>query len=170
MSHNMKAVEATRTRFRPERITTLFIGESAPASGDFFYYGNNAMLGHLRVAVELALGKSDDFLAAFKAYGWYLDDLVLEPVDKLSLLEREEKCLGAQISLADRIAQYQPLAIVTLLLRISDIVEAAAVAANSTAPRFAVPFPGMGNQKRFKAEMVRIIPTLPRLSGVSAHG
>jgi len=36
--------------------------------------------------------------------------------------------------------------------------------------RFAVPFPGMGNQKRFKAEMVRILPTLPRLSGLSVHG
>jgi len=32
------------------------------------------------------------------------------------------------------------------------------------APRFAVPFPGMGNQKRFKDEMARIIPKLPRLT------
>jgi len=48
----MEAVEATRARFRPERITTLFVGESAPASGDFFYYGDNAMLGYMRQAVE----------------------------------------------------------------------------------------------------------------------
>jgi hypothetical protein len=164
MSHNMEAVEATRARFRPERITTLFVGESAPASGDFFYYGNNAMLRHMQRAVQDSFGESSDFLKSFKAFGWYLDDLVLEPVDKLSLLEREAKCLDAQNSLADRIAEYQPLAIVTLLLRISDIVDAAAIAANCNAARFAVPFPGMGNQTRFKDEMARILPTLPRLT------
>ena len=53
----MEAVEATRTRFRPERITTLFVGESAPASGDFFYYGNTAMLRYMREAVEDSLVK-----------------------------------------------------------------------------------------------------------------
>jgi hypothetical protein len=164
MSHNMEAIEATRMRFRPERITTLFVGESAPASGDFFYYANSAMLGHVRAAAELAFGQSSDFLKSFKAYGWYLDDLVLEPVDKLSVTERKAKCLGAQNSLADRIADYQPLAIVTLLLSISNIVDAAAIAANCNAPRFAVPFPGMGNQKRFKEEMARILPRLPRLA------
>ncbi len=163
MGHNLEAVEATRARFRPEQITTLFIGESAPASGDFFYYGNNAMLSHMRAAIELEFGKSDDFLTTFKAYGWYLDDLVLEPVDKLTPLERDAKCRGAKDSLAHRIAHYQPLAIVTLLLRINPVVEAAAIVANSIAPRFTLPFPGMGNQKRFKDEMMRIIPMLPRI-------
>lgn len=160
----MEPIEATRARFRPERITTLFVGEAAPASGDFFYRGNNAMLHHMQSAVEQVIGGSGNFLTRFKAYGWYLDDLVLTPVDKLSLLEREAKCRAAQDGLADRIAEYQPAAIVTLLLRISDIVDAAAIAAGSNAPRFAVPFPGMGNQQRFKDEMIRIIPQLPRLT------
>ena len=163
MSHEQGGVEATRARFRPKRITTLFVGESAPASGDFFYYGNSAMFSHMKAAVELELGKSDDFLTTFKSYGWYLDDLVLAPVDKLSLLEREAKCLSAQSSLADRIVQYQPLAIVTLLLRINSIVGAAAIAAKCDASRFALPFPGMGNQKRFKTEIAWIIPMLPRI-------
>jgi hypothetical protein len=50
-------IEAIRKRFLPERITTLFVGESAPHSGDFFYCGNNAMLPHMKCAVELAFGK-----------------------------------------------------------------------------------------------------------------
>jgi hypothetical protein len=158
----MATVEATRARFRPERITTLFVGESAPASGDFFYHGKNAMLSHLQRAVEQSLGPSGDFLARFKGYGWFLDDLVLEPVDKLSPRERAAKCLGARASLADRIAKYQPLAIVTMLLRITNHVDAAAIAANCTAPRYIVPFPGMGQQVRFRAAMAQIIPKLPR--------
>jgi hypothetical protein len=71
--------------------------------------------------------------------------------------------LHAQTSLAIRIAEYKPLAIVSLLKRIEKNVAAAAIAAGSNAPRFAVPFASHGNQPRFTAEMVRLIPTLPRL-------
>jgi hypothetical protein len=168
-NENMEVIEATRARYRPERITTLFVGESAPASGDFFYSsGNTAMLQHMRSAVEDALGKSSDFLGRFKAYGWYLDDLVLTPVNDLTKPpERKAKCLEAQNSLADRIAEYQPLAIVSLLLSIQKIVGAAAKKAGSDAPPFAVPFPGMGHQTRFKTEMARIIPGLPRAGSES---
>ena len=160
----MSEVEATRARFRPERITTLFVGEFAPESGDFFYYGGNAMLRHMQRAVEDALGEDGDFLVRFKAMGWYLDDLVLTPVDHLAKPQRQAKCLDAQKSLSTRIAQYRPLAIVSLLRRIENIVNAAAIAAGSDACRFAVPFPGMGHQVRFQTAMASIIPKLPRLT------
>jgi hypothetical protein len=39
-------------------------------------------------AVERALGEGGDFLERFKAYGWYLDDLVLIPVNRLEPAER----------------------------------------------------------------------------------
>ena|SRR5438477_218161 len=167
MTDDMKEVEAARARFRPAKITTLFVGESAPISGDFFYYGNNAMLSHMQRAVEQALGERDDFLERFKAYGWYLDDLVLTPVNHLKNPERKAQCQSAQPSLTARIAEYQPLAIVSLMVGIKHIVEAAAVAAGNNSPRFAVPFPGMGQQVRFLAAMAGIIPTLPRLPGAS---
>ncbi|MET3841003.1 hypothetical protein [Bradyrhizobium sp. OAE829] len=163
MGHDLEAVEATRARFRPATITTLFVGESAPVSGDFFYDGNNAMLTHMKRVVEQALGVNDDFLRRFKAYGWYLDDLVLTPVNHLTKRDRDAQCLGAQASLAARIAEYKPLAIVSLMIGIKSIVDAAATAAGSDAQRFAVPFPGMGQQNRFKAAMARIILMLPRL-------
>jgi hypothetical protein len=49
-------VEVTRARYRPDRITTLFVGESAPASGAFFYHGDSAMLRYMQRATEAALG------------------------------------------------------------------------------------------------------------------
>ncbi|WP_271508751.1 hypothetical protein [Bradyrhizobium sp. CCBAU 11357] len=158
----MLDVEFIRASYRPDRITTLFVGESAPASGEFFYYGNNAMLRHMQRATEAVLGEGGDFLERFKGYGWYLDDLVLTPVDKLPPLERRATCLAATDSLRDRIAVYRPLAIVSVLVSIKGIVEAAAKAAESNAKVFGVPFPGMGQQTRFHNEMLKIIPRLPR--------
>jgi len=159
----MEPAEATRARYRPDRIATLFVGESAPASGAFFYHGDSAMLRYMQRATEAALGVgSGDFLDRFKAWGWFLDDLVLTPVNDLNPAERIVRCRAAQMSLAERIAEYQPNAIVSLLLGIKEIVDAAAVAAGSSAARYAVPFPGMGQQRRFLDAMARIIPTLPR--------
>jgi hypothetical protein len=164
VNNNMEAVESIRERYHPERIKTLFVGESAPYSGDFFYYGDNAMLRNMRRAVELALGESGDFLESFKAYGWFLDDLVREPVNQLTKSQRKAKCLAAQKSLADRIAVDKPEAIVSLLIFIKPYVDAAAIIAGSNAPRYVVPFPGMGQQARFQAAMAAIIPKLPRLT------
>jgi hypothetical protein len=159
-----RTVEAIRADFLPERVTTLFVGESAPFSGDFFYVGNTHMVQHMRSAVERSLGKgSGDFLERFKALGWYLDDLVLEPVNHLSKSERLAKCREAQQSLADRIAKYRPQAIVSLLLFIKPFVDGAAIEANSAASRYAVRFPGMGQQKRFIDEMANLVPILPKL-------
>ena len=159
---DMKDVEAVRQRYRPARIMTLFVGEFAPASGAFFYRGNTAMLKNMRSAMGMASVESGDFLERFKAYGWYLDDLVLTPVNKLTKSERRQKCLESQNSLAERIKEYQPEAIVLLLLGIKDIVEAAA--ADSGARFYAVPFPGNGHQRRFHAKMASIIPELPKLT------
>jgi hypothetical protein len=164
MSHDLNAIEAIRASYRPSQITTLFIGESAPVSGDFFYCGNTALKRHMQAAVGGAIDKrSDDFLARFKGFGWYLDDLVLTPVNHLSKLERITMCMAARSSLAQRIAGYRPAAIVTLLISIQSIVDVAALEAGNAAERFAVPFPGMGQQGRFRAAMAQILPGLPRL-------
>ena len=84
-------IEVARAHYRPKQITTLFVGESAPYSGAFFYYGNSAMTRHMQRAVELVLGASSNFLESFKAYGWYLDDLVLTPVNHLTEIRAEGK-------------------------------------------------------------------------------
>ena len=59
------SVEETRARFRPPHILTLFVGESAPIGGTFFYYGNSGMTHYMKQAVEEVLGVSDNFLERF---------------------------------------------------------------------------------------------------------
>lgn len=121
------------------------------------------MLRHMQRAIETCLGETGDFLKSFKAYGWYLDDLVLTPVNHIAGPQRKAKCSAARKSLSERIADYRPLAIVSLLKMIEKDVEAAAVSAGSNAAVYCVPFPGMGQQGKFHVAMADIIPSLPRL-------
>jgi hypothetical protein len=117
----------------------------------------------MQQAVEAAgLAIDGDFLDWFKAHGWYLDDLVLTPVNQCDKSQRVADCLRAQHNLAQRISEYRPLAIVPVLLRIKDIVKAAANEAESTAELHPVPFPGNGQQRRFLDIMKHIIPLLPK--------
>jgi hypothetical protein len=158
----MGTIEALRASYRPHQITTLFVGESAPRSGKFFYDGDNSMVRYMQRATEAVISGTGDFLDRFKSYGWYLDDLVLTPVNKMTNAQRKAEWIGAQDSLRDRIADYRPLAIVSLLVGIKGIVHSAAIAAGCKVELFAVPFPGMGQQGRFHDAMVKLIPLLPK--------
>jgi hypothetical protein len=166
-SHNLELVEAARARFRPDQIMTLFIGESAPDSDKFFYFGKNPMLTYTRKAIEQALGADgSDIRDRFKALGWYLDDLSLAPVNKLAPAMRKSACHAARRTLAERIAVYKPQAIVTVAASVKDDVAAVAIAAGCDAPRYVTPFPGQHYQNDYMRYLVEIIPQLPR---VTAH-
>ena len=116
-------VGAIRRAHRPEPIATLFVGESAPVSGDFFYRGNPLMTQIVMSAIEASL-PGQGTIASFKANGWYLDDLSITPLDNLRGKARRDACVAARESLAERIAKHKPLAIVSLMLGIREDVEA----------------------------------------------
>jgi hypothetical protein len=86
---------------------------------------------------------------------------VLIPVNGMTASERRAHWLQSRPSLAARIADYRPLAIVTLLLDMQKVVEDAAQDAGCKANLYAVPFPGVGNQGRFRDAIANLIPHLP---------
>jgi hypothetical protein len=151
-------IERLRLQYRPERIIVLFVGEAPPASDSFFYRGNSGLTNYMRSALGGPKGDIE-FLNWFKVRGWYLDDLVTTPIENLR--DRRALCRDARASLAARIAEYQPSAIVCLLKSISDDVEIAASKANSKAALYTVPFAGQGHQTKFNDQMKRILPELP---------
>jgi hypothetical protein len=55
-------VDTLRASYRPERITTLFVGESPPINGTFFYDGDNSMVNYMQKAVESVLPGEGAFL------------------------------------------------------------------------------------------------------------
>jgi hypothetical protein len=108
-------------------------------------------------AFDAAYGTSEvSFLARFEAFGWYLDDLVLTPVNNLN--DRKERCRAARDSLANRIRSYQPQMVVSLARRIDDDVRAAL----GGVPFRAMSFPGNGHQGKLLSDMVRMRDELPR--------
>jgi hypothetical protein len=162
MSVTDAEIEAIRQRFRPARITTLFLGESRPASGRFFYRGNSGMTRHMRHALMPEAASDDAFLAGFKARGFFLDDLVLSPIDKMRRAERRARWRAALPAFLARLAEYQPGAVVVVLLGMQPLLSRAIRAAGHTMPVYGVPFPGQGNQGRFHAELGRLkLPRLP---------
>jgi hypothetical protein len=153
-------IEDAQAQYLPDRIKVLFVGESPPSNGSYFYFGGtNALLREMRRAIGGPKGDAD-FLKNFMERGWYLDDLVRMPVDDRS--ELKKKCREARSNLAARIAKYRPSAIVCLLRRIRDDVDEAALIADSEAFRYVVSFPPR-HPKRFREEMKLILPKLERL-------
>ena len=154
-------MENLRQSYRPAHITTLFVGESAPHGGTFFYNQNSGLYREIRKAFR---GK-EAFLEDFKSYGFYLDDLVLEPVNHLAARDRITRCRESISSFAKRLTRYKPEAVVILLMSIKPMVLRAIEEAGLSYEPFCTPYPGFGNQLRFHTAMTGIIPNLPLATG-----
>ncbi len=160
-------LEIIRKDFKPDRITTLFVGESPPHGGTFFYDLTNLskLFCAVRKAFEAAQGKNfkneGTFLDYFKECGFYLDDLVHEPINHLVRQPRREKRKKGIPCLSGRIQEYKPERIVIVMCAIEDQVREAMRLAGFTGKWDCVAFPANGNQKRFHLKMQEIIPKLP---------
>ena len=157
----MSNFENVRKSYRPRRITTLFVGESAPHGGTFFYNRNSGLFRE----IQKAFNGKELFLEDFRRNGFYLDDLVLEPVNHLERRDRISLCRESVSSLSKRLSSYKPQAVVILLCRIKPMVMGAMVEAGLSYQPHCTPYPGFGNQRRFHQAMAEIIPNLPVANG-----
>lgn len=154
-------IEMLRISFRPPRVTTLFVGESAPVNGKFFYQGNTGFYRYVRRAFD----GDENFLAAFKQGGFFLDDLVLEPINGLPRSDRRRLHREYASSLAERIAVYKPQAVISVLQDIHGIVgQAIEKSGLINVKHYRLPFPGQGHQTRFMDELRRIRRELPAIA------
>ncbi len=152
--------ETIRRNFRPSKTKILFVGESPPANGAFFYVCS-PMTGYMAKVFAQVLGREfqslNDFLSFFMAAGCYLDDLSYAPVDNLLRRERRQAIDGCVTALAQRMKEYQPEHVIAVLKSIEAPVRRAAHIAKLQVPVHAVPFPGQGNQRRFVVELSELL-------------
>ncbi len=154
--------ERVRSQHRPARVKLLFVGESPPAKGGFFYYGSGILFSSTQRAFSQALGIAfatpDEFLRFFSGAGCFLEDLSHSPVDHLPRREREralEDCVGP---FAARLRTLSPELIVVFLKRIAPLVERAAGQAGIQSKSIHVlPFPSMGRQNQYVAELAVLL-------------
>ena len=118
--------ERLRLRYRPAHVKVLFVGESPPRTGAFFYRGDSDLYQATKVVFEAVCGQSwtwDDpapFLRWFRGAGCYVDDLSHEPITHLKLKNPAEKVLRMErrqdsvSGLAERIRVAAPLAMIVV--------------------------------------------------------
>ena len=157
--------EELRLQFRPTPLRVLFIGESRPAGGTFFYAANSRLFEAVRSAFEAAcpepIGEQQQFLIDFQRAGCYLIDLCPEPVNHLPTRERRRRRREAVPALAGTLAELRPLAIICVMASIRPQVEnALRVAGLTDLPTTYLPFPAMGHQQQFHDGLVVAITGL----------
>jgi hypothetical protein len=171
-------VEHLRSRYRPRQIRLLFVGESAPAGGTFFYAENSTLYFETRAAFGRAFPKllSDTaFLDLFRDLGCYLDDLCLEPVNQLADQLRRRKRTEFESSLAERLRRYRPMMVIAIgkTTAAPHVRSALGHAELADVPVVDVAFPGRPNHTiDFHREMSRVLgsATRSRIVDLTLHG
>ena len=152
--------EALRKSYKPIQIKLLFVGESPPASGKFFYR-KGSMTTYTSKAFErvfdTVFSDTRSFLNFFRLSGCYLEDICLEPVDKMTPKERTMALKDAVDFFSNRIKGFRPEAIVIVLKRIESHVKEALRKAKITCPIYTLPFPGFGHQSNYIRELCNIL-------------
>jgi hypothetical protein len=157
------ARERLRRRYRPKRVTMLFIGEAPPASTRFFYSANSGLYRAIRDTFIAALPKLADkeFLESFRDLGCYLVDLCGTPVDRFAKQKRTKICEAGEVRLSHTIQQLHPEIIVTVVRSITANVRRAQQLANWEGLRLELPYPGRWHHFRLEFESA-LIPALRR--------
>jgi hypothetical protein len=150
--------ESLRREYLPRDVRVLFVGESPPAAGTFFYAANSVLYR----ATRDAFGCGDDFLGTFARLGCYLEDLCHEPVNRLPLSERGAARRTGEPQLTRVIAELRPRIIVVLLRAIEgNVARAAAAAGCANAERYVVTYPSRWHHHRiaYRRELSALMRT-----------
>jgi hypothetical protein len=155
-------IESLRESYKPEKIKILFVGESAPASGAFFYDGSpHTFTTNIRKTFEMALDvtfeDNKEFLNYFKDKQCYLDDLCLEPVDHFSPAEKNVTRAESIKPLSERLRDMNPDVIIISMKSIEHYVHDAIVLSDVTSKVVVTPFPGMGHLLQFREIVIPIL-------------
>src|SRR5688572_18680358 len=97
------------SRYRPRRVTALFVGESSPP-GAHFYEASGNLFRATQAAFATALGgnavtSGEAFLMTFATKGCWLVELVDRPVTELPASERRAALEQGVARLAELLAE-----------------------------------------------------------------
>jgi hypothetical protein len=157
----LQSSERLRRSFRPKKVRILFVGESPPASGRFFYRGNSGLYRAIREAFVKAFPnlREADFLRSFRDLGCYLVDLCDLPVDRLSPKVRRKLCRAAEPRLAKSLRDLRPAIVIVVIRSIARNVQRSERLANWSGRHVELPYPGRWIRHR-TAFIRQLVPIL----------
>jgi len=151
-ARRLMARERLRKRYRPDRVRILFVGESPPASGRFFYQADSGLHRAVRETFFRAFPslRNTEFLSSFCSVGCYLVDLCRDPVDNMTRDARRHACRRGETRLAQKIRALRPQTIVTVVRSIRANVKRAQEHADWSGRHLELPYPGRWHRHRTK--------------------
>jgi hypothetical protein len=162
---NLRSKERLRRRFRPEKVRILFVGESPPASGRFFYEADSGLYRATRQAFLKAFPdlRERDFLESFRNLGCYLVDLCQRPVDRMQPNARRKFRLAGESHLIKTFRTLRPQIVIVVIRSIARNVQRSEQRANWSGRHIELPYPGRWTRNR--AEFIKqLAPILRRFS------
>ncbi len=162
--------EELRQTYKPTDVRVLFIGESPPANGTFFYLGNSNLWQYTYQAFRNVYGSDLDdssFCEFFTSTGCFLEDLCLDAVNRMNKAERKRACEVSAALLAKRISLLSPKAVICVKMSIVRQVRSAMAKAGLQAvPMYSLPFPSCGHQREYVEGLTRLVAEL-KISGAT---
>ena len=162
--------ERLRQSYRPTLTRMLFVGESRPANGTFFYAGDSILHDAIRDGfLPTCQGFGGiGFLSYFAKLGCYVEDLCPEPVNQWKI--RDPRRLAArdagEAALAVRLTGLEPAVVVLVMKAIVPNVQRALSAATIASPVHALPFPGRPRHREtFVRNLSQIVAEFQRRNG-----
>ena len=136
----------------------LFVGESRPANGTFFYSGDSILHDAIREAFRPTFHDFGGvaFPTFFARLGCYLEDLCSAPVNKWKIKDprRIKAREASEVSLAGRLEGTAPLEIILVMKAIAPNVSRALASAVITGAVHALPFPA---RPQHREEFVQVL-------------
>lgn len=163
-------VQEVRQQYKPNKVRVLFVGESPPSGGTFFYFANSNLFRCISLAFNKVygekIGDGEKFLQSFTEFQCYLDDLCLQPVNNLTDNERVRMRSEGIDPLAKRIKLLKPDAVIIVMRAIES--EVLSAVKHSRLPSVFVKsttFPAFSESKKIRclSDTVAIINELIRL-------
>jgi hypothetical protein len=158
---NLHSNERLRRSFRPRKVRILFVGESPPASGRFFYRADSGLYRAILEAFVKAFPdlREADFLKSFRTLGCYLVDLCERPADHLPPNTRRKLCRASEPRLTKSLRALSPEIVIVVIRSITCNVQRSERQANWSGRRLELPYPGRWIRHR-TAFIRRLVPLL----------
>ncbi len=159
---------SAREKYMPVRVRVLFVAESPPNSGSFFYFrrtnGRDNLfretmraLGFWKVGVPMRKDMDKTgLLGEFRSRGFYLIDVCGTPVDKLPPTLRSKRVVQGLEPLLEQVRRLRPRRVLVVKVSIYDKVKAALAAAGFAGRlvnRRPIVFPSHGNQEKYRRQL-----------------